>query len=73
MTWRDSVASAHGLWISFIQGRTFHDILAGEKYILAKRENSAIDFRREGEKKGRARREVGRAPEPRGRLKCEVT
>lgn len=51
----DSVASAHGLWISFIQGRTFHDIQAGEKYIIAKRENSTKDFRREGEKHGHTR------------------
>ena len=42
-----------GLWISFIQGRTFHDIHCdGEKYIVSRRENSANDFRREGEKKG---------------------
>jgi len=42
-----------GLWISFIQGRTFHDIHCdGEKYIVSRRENSAKDFRREGEKKG---------------------
>jgi hypothetical protein len=47
------VASAHGLWISFIQGRTFHDIqMDGLRYTVAKRENSAKDFRREGERKG---------------------
>ena len=46
------VASAHGLWISFIQGRTFHDIqMDGLRYTVAKRENSAKDFRREGERK----------------------
>lgn len=48
------VASAHGLWISFIQGRTFHDIQCdGEQYILAERENKGNkDFRRDGERKG---------------------
>ena len=47
------VASAHGLWMSFIQGRTFHDIQCdGEKYILAERENDSWTFRKEGERRG---------------------
>ena len=49
----DIISLLAGLWISFIQGRTFHDIHCdGEKYIVSRRENSAKDFRREGEKKG---------------------
>jgi hypothetical protein len=45
------VASAHGLWLGFLQTRSFHDLCCqGQRYFVASRENP--QYRAEGEKPG---------------------
>ena len=45
------VASAHGLWLGFLQTRTFHDLCCnGERYFIAARGSRQV--RAEGEKRG---------------------
>lgn len=45
------VASAHGLWLGFLQSRTFHDLSCeGGRYVVAARQSA--DARLEGEPKG---------------------